>query len=168
MNNPAGSSVGRLRRGARVAAVQALYQLEFGNEPVESVIADFSGHRLGDVEPPTAPSEIDMTLFADIVRGATGDRPRLDGFLNEALDKDRRLDRLEVLMRVILRAGAYELHDRDDIDSALTINEYVAVADAFFNEREPALVNAVLDRVARHRKQQTNTVDGTHDAGSDG
>lgn len=168
MNNPTGSSIGRLRRGARIAAVQALYQLEFGNEPVDSVIADFSGHRLGDTEPPTAPSEIDMTLFADIVRGATGDRPRLDRFLNDALDKDRRLDRLEVLMRVILRAGAYELHDRDDIDSALTINEYVAVADAFFNEREPALVNAVLDRVARHRKQQTNTVDGTHDAGSDG
>jgi N utilization substance protein B len=157
-----------LRRGARVAAVQALYQLEFGNEPVESVIADFSGHRLGDTEPPLAPSEIDMKLFADIVRGATGDRPRLDGFLNDALDKDRRLDRLEVLMRVILRAGAYELHDRDDIDAALTINEYVAVADAFFNEREPALVNAVLDRVARHRAQNTSAVDESKDTGSDG
>ncbi len=168
MNDRSGSSIGRLRRGARVAAVQALYQLEFGNESAESVIADFSGHRLGDAEPPSAPSEIDMALFADIVRGATGDRPRLDGYLNDALDKDRRLDRLEVLMRVILRAGAYELYGRDDIDAALTINEYVAVADAFFNEREPALVNAVLDRVARHRTQQTKTVGDAHDAGSDG
>jgi N utilization substance protein B len=145
-----GASIGRRRRAARIAAVQALYQMALNGGDADDVIAEFVAFRLhGDEARAERRPEADLELFADIVRGATARRASADAVIGEALDKDRQVGRLEILMQSILRAGTYELLARPDIDTALTISEYVAVADAFYNEREPALVNAVLDRVAR-------------------
>ena len=54
-----------------------------------------------------------------------------------------------MLLRVILRAGAYELAQRTDVPPKVAITEYVDLAHDFFGGREPALVNGVLDRLAR-------------------
>lgn len=143
------ASVGQSRRGARIAAVQALYQMEINNGAPEDVIVEFATHRFRGVEPRIVPGDVDVHLFADIVRGVAAKAETIDHLVAGALDKSRGIGRLEVLLRVMLRAGAYELSARPDIDAALTIKEYTAVADAFFAEREPALVNAVLDRIAR-------------------
>lgn len=165
------ASVGNLRRGARVAAVQALYQMELNGGAPDTVIAEFESFRLqgnaGDV-PVEVPSDVDAAMFADLVQGATADMPAVDALIEEALDKNRSVPRLEVVMRAILRAGAYELFRRDDIDAALTISEYVAVADAFFNDREPALVNAVLDRIARQVAQPDGAAEAVQDAEQEG
>ena len=133
----------------------------------EDVIAEFVNFRLrGDAD--AAASEADVELFTDLVHGAVACRESIDGLIAQALDKERKFDRLEILLQSILLAGAYELFARDDIDSALTISEYVAVADAFFNEREPALVNAVLDRIARTVDATATPAEPTHDAAQDG
>lgn len=158
-------SLGGRRRAARVAAVQALYQMEINGGDPEDVVAEFVAYRLSDEAKQAA---IDLDLFADIVRGATSAKARTDQLIGAALDKDRSIGRLEIVMRAILRAGAYELLARDDIDAALTISEYVAVADAFFNEREPALVNAVLDRLARRLNSGRAGADADHDIAQDG
>lgn len=161
------ASVGNLRRGARVAAVQALYQIELNGGAPDSVIAEFESFRLrrnaADV-PVEVPSDIDEAMFADLVQGVTAGMADVDALIEGALDKNRSVPRLEVIMRAILRAGAYELSRRDDIDAALTISEYVAVADTFFNDREPALANAVLDRIARHVAPSDGTAGVVHDA----
>ncbi len=158
-------SLGRRRHSARIAAVQALYQMELGGGEPDDIIAEFVAYRLRDE---AAQSAIDLELFSDLVRGATAGRARTDLLIGEALDKDRSIGRLEVLMRAILRAGAYELMAREDIDAALTISEYVSVADAFFNEREPALVNAVLDRIARGLAGSDPTPGASHGIAQDG
>jgi len=159
------ASVGRQRHAARIAAVQALYQIELNGGAADDVIAEFVAYRLRDE---AMQAGIDLDLFTDLVRGATAARAETDPLIGAALDKDRSLGRLEVLMRAILRAGAYELVARADIDAALTISEYVAVADAFFNEREPALVNAVLDRIARSRAGRDSSADAAHGIAQDG
>jgi transcription antitermination protein NusB len=159
------ASIGRQRHAARIAAVQALYQMELSGGDPDEVIAEFVAYRLRDE---AAQAAIDLDLFTDLVRGVTAARAETDALIGEALDKDRSIGRLEVLMRAILRAGAYELTARDDIDAALTISEYVAVADAFFNEREPALVNAVLDRIARSLAGRSSPAGAAHDIAQDG
>ena len=159
------SSIGGRRRAARVAAVQALYQMEINGGDPDDVVAEFVAYRLSDEARQAA---IDLDLFADIVRGATAGKAKADEHIGAVLDKDRSIGRLEVIMRAILRAGAYELMARDDIDAALTISEYVAVADAFFNEREPALVNAVLDRLARRLDAGRGAADSDHGIAQDG
>lgn len=163
-----GASIGSRRRAARIAAVQALYQMTLVGGDADDVIAEFVAYRLqGDEARAARRPAADVELFADIVRGATARRASVDALIGEALDKDRSVGRLEILMQSILRAGVYELLARPDIDTALTISEYVAVADAFFNEREPALVNAVLDRVARTLAERETSADSAHDIAQD-
>lgn len=156
-------SLGDRRRAARVAAVQALYQMALNGGTAEDIVAEFVAFRLREDDSiPGAAADADIELFTDLVRGAAAGAESFDRLIETALDKDRKIKRLEILMQSILRAGVYELSARDDIDTALTISEYVAVADAFFNEREPALVNAVLDRVARTLAAGGNSAEPAH------
>jgi N utilization substance protein B len=140
---------GRRRSAARLAAVQALYQIELSGAPVETVVAEFVKHRLGrDIDGDNY-GEADGALFAGLVRGAWARRADLDGMLAAALTPDWPVERLEVILRAILRAGSYELLDRPDVPARVAISEYLDIAHAFFSGKEPGLVNGVLDRLAR-------------------
>lgn len=168
MSGKSEASLGSLRRASRIAAVQALYQMELSGGAAEAIIAEFGAYRVGRSDPGDVPASLDQDLFADVVRGATAGKEKADALIDDVLDKERSIRRLEILMQTILRAGTYELLERDDIDPALTIHEYVAVADAFFNEREPALVNAVLDRIARRLTEEQRPGEPAHDTAQDG
>jgi N utilization substance protein B len=156
-------SKGVRRRASRLAAVQALYQMEIGNKSGAVAIADFRDRRLSGLvegEDVVTPENVDEELFIDIVEGVAAASERYDGLIEGALEKERGVDRIEVLLRLILRAGAYELTDRPDIDAPLSINEYVAVSQAFFGGTEPNFVNGVLDRMARELQLSENVGDG--------
>jgi transcription antitermination protein NusB len=145
-----GSGGSPRRRIARLAAVQALYQLELnpGRGP-DAVVGEFLHHRLGREIDGDNYGEADAALFGDIVCGVAEHRERLDETLAAALSDEWPLPRLERLLRLILEAGAYELVHRPDIPPRVTISEYVAIAYAFFSGREPALANGVFDHLAR-------------------
>ena len=144
-------SRGVRRRGSRLAAVQALYQMELADKTVEEAIDDFSARRIAsvvDVGELITPEIVDEAFFEEIVRAVASGLDRYDGELKRALEQ-RGIDRVEVILRLILRAGAYEILDRPDIDPPLSINEYVAISEAFFGGTQPTFVNGVLDRLAR-------------------
>jgi N utilization substance protein B len=156
-------SKGVRRRASRLAAVQALYQIEIANKSVAVAIADFRDRRLRGLvegEDVVTPENVDEELFIDIVEGVADASERYDGLIDGALEKERGVDRIEVLLRLILRAGAYELMDRPDIDAPLSINEYIAVSQAFFGGTEPKFINGVLDRMARELRLSENAGDG--------
>jgi transcription antitermination protein NusB len=141
------TAAGTIKRSlARLAAVQALYQIDLNDTPAETVIAELR-ERGEDEE---GFGEADDALFADIVHGAIANRDDLDALLNEMLAPDWTLARLEVVLRAVLRAGAYELLARLEIPARVVLNEYIDIAHAFFSGKEPKLVNGVLDRVG-HR-----------------
>jgi N utilization substance protein B len=140
----------RRRRLARLAAVQALYQLELNRDlKPETVIAEFARHRLGREIDGELYGEADIALFAEIVRGTAADRERLDSEISAVLTEEWPLSRLETVLRAILRAGAYELVHRPDIPPRVAISEYTGIAHAFFTGKEPGLANGVLDRLGR-------------------
>ncbi len=134
---------------ARLAAVQALYQGELRSADAESLIAEFRSHRLGEDIDGAPAIEPDEELFAEIVRGAMAERDRLDALISEALPPEWPLARIEVILRAILRAGAWELAARLSMPARAAINEYVEIGHAFFSGGEPKMANAVLDRLAR-------------------
>jgi len=136
---------GRRRSAARLAAVQALYQIEMASAPVETVIAEFQRNGID----PDHRGTFDEALFADLVRGASARRAELDARLADCLTPDWPLERLESVLRAILRAGAYELEARIDVPVPVIISEYLDIGHAFFAGKEPGLVNGVLDRLAR-------------------
>lgn len=139
----------RARTVARLAAVQALYQMELAGEGVDTVISEFVNHRFdADIEgEPLA--EADETYFAEIVRGVVGDQAAIDASVKARLASNWRLERLDSTLRALLRAGAWELRSRLDVPREIVIDEYVELAKAFFDEAEAKFVNAALDGVAR-------------------
>lgn len=140
---------GNLRRSvARLAAVQALYQLELGGAGAEAVIAEFLDHRLAEELDGLSLGPTDRRLFEALVRAIAKERRELDDILAAVLAEDWPVERLETLVRIVLRAGAYELAHRTDIPARVVIKEYVDLADAFFGGKEPGLINGVLDRLA--------------------
>ena len=138
----------RRRSVARLAAVQALYQIDLSGAPPAAVVAEFQKHRLGREQDGENYGEADTALFADIVNGVIARQAELDSALSGALTADWPLDRLETVLRAVLRAGAYELLARTDVPARVVISEYLDIAHAFFSGKEPGLVNGVLDRIA--------------------
>ena len=140
----------RRRSVARLAAVQALYQLEANSEiDPGSVVGEFVRHRFGEEIEGDRLGEADPELFADIVCGVTDDRERLDTEISAALTEGWPLPRLDSVLRAILRAGAYELVHRRDVPPRVSLSEYTAIAYAFFTGKEPGLANGVLDGLWR-------------------
>jgi N utilization substance protein B len=143
------SAPGARLGAARLAAVQALYQGDLRGAGAESLIAEFRNHRLGqDIEgSPAIPP--DEALFSNIVRGVAARREELDRMIAELLPPDWPLARIEVILRSILRAGAFELAAHLSTPARVVITEYVEVGHAFFSGAEPRMINGVLDRLAR-------------------
>ena len=141
------------RSVARLAAVQALYQMETAAAGVEAVIREFIDHRFdSDIDSEIEGARLagaDEAFFADLVRGVVAHQAEVDRAVVKRLAKGWRLERLDATVRAILRAGAYELAHRSDIPREIVIDEYVELAKAFFDEAEAKFVNAALDGVAR-------------------
>jgi transcription antitermination protein NusB len=141
---------GRRRTVARLAAVQALYQLELNPAlDAEAVVREFARYRFDEEIDGDQLAEADAAFFADIVRGVAGDQEHLDADISAALVEEWPLARLDAVLRAILRAGVWELAQRPDVPPRVSISEYIAIAYAFFAGKEPGLANGVLDRLAR-------------------
>lgn len=151
----AGSS--QPRRAARLAAVQALYQIEMTGRAPDEVIEEFEAHRLDAAA--GGPARVDHELFADIVRGTEAARAALEPLVREALAEGWSLERLGATLRALLCAGAWELRDRADIPPRATISEYVAIARGFVGADETGFVNGVLDSLAHTLRGPEMTTD---------
>jgi N utilization substance protein B len=137
------------RGAARLAAVQALYQMDIGGTGVLEIVAEYEAHRLGQEIDGETYLKADASWFRSIVSGVVREQTRLDPLIASALQDDWALSRLDSTVRAILRAGVFELIERKDVPVAVIVTEYVEIAQAFFSDDEPKLVNAVLDRIAK-------------------
>ena len=137
------------RRTARLKAVQALYQIEMTGAAPDAVVTEFVSHRLAEPVDDTALPEADSRFFAELVRGTASERGELDDMIAAVLKEGWAVDRLEATLAAILRAGTWELANRHDIPVRATISEFTDIASAFMGERETALANGVLNRIAK-------------------
>lgn len=137
------------RSAARLAAVQALYQMEMEAVPLAKLLHEFHHHRLGATIEDATYAEAEVDFFNDVVRGVVARSEEIDAIITPALGTGWSLNRLDRLLRQILRAGTYELLARADIPVGSVINEYLDVANAFYDKKEKGFVNGVLDAVAK-------------------
>jgi N utilization substance protein B len=140
------------RSVARLAAVQALYQMETGGAGVEAVIREFSEHRFDRDLEGVRLAPADEAFFAALVRGVVEDQSAVDGAVTRRLASGWRLERIDATARSILRAGAFELMRRTDVPAEVAIDEYVEIAKSFFEGPEPGFINAALDAIARDER----------------
>jgi N utilization substance protein B len=138
------------RRGAaRLAAVQALYQMDVAATPLNDIVAQFSSHWIGQEVEGSHYLPAEAGYFREIVAGFIREQRRLDPLIDRTLAGGWPLKRVELVLRAILRAGAYELDQRRDVPARVVVSEYVDVAHAFLDAEETGMVNAVLDALAR-------------------
>lgn len=143
------------RTAARLAAVQALYQMETAGAGIETVVREFVAHRLGGDLEGERTHAADDAFFVDIVRGVVNGQRRIDSAIAAHLAKNWRIERLDSIARGILRAAVYELGARADIPPAVTIDEYVELARDFFGDGdEVGFINGLLDSVARKTRPE--------------
>jgi N utilization substance protein B len=159
-----GAGAGRRpRTGARVAAVQALYQSEANGEPAEAVIDQFVRHRLGRAAAAGGAAdgfeeggvpEADVPLFTALVRRVAQNGEAVDGLLVDHLSRDWPLDRLDPVLRALLRAACAELWAGKEPPARVVINEYLDIAHGFFGGEEPRFANGVMDALARRLRPE--------------
>jgi len=155
MSIPAASDSGgahETRRASRLAAVQAIYQMELTGVDVEAVCREFIEHRFEREPEMNSAGPADEAFFAAIVRGVPQHQVEIDRSIAKCLALDWRLDRVDSILRAILRAGAFELIARHDVPARVVIDEYLEIGHAFFSGDEPGFVNAVLDKLAHAKR----------------
>lgn len=152
MSKAAPSKEGRRanRRGAaRLAAVQALYQMDIAATPLNDILGQFEAFWIGREVEGDEYLPAEAAYFRDVVGGVVADQRRLDPMIDAVLSKGWPLVRIETVLRAILRAGAYELDRKTDVPARVVVSEYVDVANAFVDPSETGMINAVLDQLAR-------------------
>jgi N utilization substance protein B len=150
---PTGKGGAVRRSSARLAAVQALYQMDMTGISANAVVAQFLDVERREGWHEEKLVDFDKGLFGALVAGVTAKREGLDEIVGASLSNDWTVGRLELILRRILEAGAYELTERTDIPPRVVITEYVDVAHAFYAGQEPGMVNGVLDKIARHFRE---------------
>jgi transcription antitermination protein NusB len=152
MSDPSGAAragSGLSRSQARLAAVQALYQMDLAETDLNEVIEEFKTHRLSADAEDRAVAGADAQHFARVLDGVVRRQRELDPMIDQQLASGWRLVRVDAILRAILRAGALELMELSDVPVRVVISEYIDVAHAFFEADEPRVVNGVLDQIAR-------------------
>jgi N utilization substance protein B len=142
----------RERSAARLAVVQALYQMDLAGTSVPDILAEFESHWIGRELDGEQVAKAEIRHFRDIADGVVRQQRTLDPMIDDALERGWPLKRIETLMRAVLRAGAYELAFRPEVPARVVISEYVDVAAAFLDREEIGMVNAVLDVLARRTR----------------
>jgi N utilization substance protein B len=138
------------RRGAaRLAAVQALYQMDLAGTGLNEIFAEFESHWIGREVEGAEYLPAEAAFFRDVVGGVVREQRRLDPLIDDALARGWPLARIETVLRAVLRAGIYELDHRRDVPARVIVSEYADVAHAFVDKEETGMVNAVLDQLAR-------------------
>jgi transcription antitermination protein NusB len=137
------------RSAARLAAVQALYQMDIAGTGLNEILAQFEGHWIGRELDGAQYLPAEAAFFRDLVSGVLREQRSLDPIVDKALAAGWPLKRIEAILRAVLRAGVYELEHRTDVPARVIVSEYVDIAHAFVDKEETGLINAVLDHIAR-------------------
>jgi N utilization substance protein B len=142
-----------------LAAVQALYQIDMSQARLEDTLRDFLTGAIGgevieedldlETEEVVPLIELNGELFSVLVRGVAAQRARLDEVIDASLSQGWDAERLQPVLRNVLRCGLYELMERQDVPPRAAVAEYVDIARSFYDGPEAGLANAVLDRLAR-------------------
>jgi len=133
---------------ARLLAVQALYQRTVSDQSAAEVLREFLQHRVEEEVEGLKHGAVNRALLTELVEGVVKEEGTLDDMLAAVLDEDWTIERLEILLHVLLRAATFELSERLEVPARVVISEYVDLANAFFDGRETAFVNGLLDRLA--------------------
>lgn len=144
------SIINASRTAARLAAVQALYQNSYQPNSPDILAENILGNMLdGEYAPPTQP---DTATFRRIIEGVAQNQEHLIEVITGNLNAKLSWQRLDVVLRMILLAGSFEIIYCQEIPPSIIMNDYVDITKSFWQGRESGLVNGVLNQIADKTK----------------
>jgi len=148
----------------RLAAVQAVYELQMMDAPVDEVLASFSAERWlsADEDISEEMARPKPELLKDLVNGTIALQADIDTALQPEMVHNRVVDGLESVMQAILKTATYELLARKNVPARTIIGAYTAVSDAFFDEKgqQAKLIAGILNTVARNLRPEEFSIAG--------
>ena len=154
-DNLSGNQKRKMKSASRLFAVQALFQMEQSNQPLDKVRQEFLDFRFGaELEAGIEMLDGDISLFSRLLENAVSYQAKIDQMTDRALVAKWPLDRIDTTLRALFRAAGAELVALDTPPKVVIV-EFVGVAEAFFPEgKESKFVNAVLDHMAREAQPE--------------
>ena len=140
----------RVRRWARIIAIQALYELDLTNHQPAVVVQR-------RIEDRALPAE-GISFVYHLVNGVLQFKDRLDDMI-QRYAPEWPLDQIAILDRNILRIAIYELIIDDSVPVKVAINEAVELAKTFGTESTPRFVNGVLGTLAARESDSESVSD---------
>ena len=138
------------RHRAREAALQMLYQWEVGRASMPDVVRTFWSY--GAPSGSAVPD--DLRAFAQRLASGVAERVgELDPAISEAAEHWR-LERMNVMDRLILRLAVYEFLHESDTPARVIINEALELARTFSTDDAVRFINGVLDAVRRRLQRE--------------
>ena len=133
-----------VRRDAREAAVQYLYQRELQGDETDALLEEF--YRLRGLSPSA------RRFCEALLKGWMEHRVEIDTTIREHA-RNYEFTRLSAVDRNILRIACQELLFCEDIPPAVAINEAIEIAKKFSTGESGKFVNGVLDNIRKARRK---------------
>ena len=133
------------RHRAREAALQMLYQWEVGRLSMLEVRQTFWSHDDETEEPLGAELREFAVRLAD---GAVSSVEQLAPLIKAAAEHWR-IERMNVMDRLILRLAVYEFLHQPETHAKVIINEALELARSFSGDESVRFINGILDAIRR-------------------
>ncbi len=137
----------KVRRNARLAAVQVIFQYYFSKSDIKKIIREFS--KLNDESFREKFDNCDKKLFEKIVLGVCDNQKKIKSLIEDNLSKSWTYERVDPTMRSIVSLGIFELSFCTNTPHSVIIDEYVSIAGLFFNKTNTGFVNGILDNISK-------------------
>ena len=137
----------KVKRNARLAAVQVIFQYYFSKSDIKEIIRDFSN--LNEDSFKKKYDNYDKKLFEKIVLGVCNNQKKIKLIIEDNLSENWFYDRVDPTMRSIISLGVYELSFCINTPHNVIIDEYVSIAGLFFNKTNTGFVNGILDNISK-------------------
>lgn len=124
---------------ARRRALQAIYQWQITHQDASEILRQF--REIQDL------SQVDEAYFERLLLCVIREKERIAKALRPFLD--RPMEQVDVMERVVLMIGTWELLDCPEIPYRVVLDESIDLSRRFGSEQGHSYVNAVLDKAAR-------------------
>jgi len=131
-----------IRRQARIAALQTLYELDCTKHKAEEALARL---RAGETLPREA-----LSFSEELVKGVLQNKSELDALIKKFAPAFP-TEQMSVIDRNILRLAIFETLFNDKTPFKVAINEAVELAKEFGGDSSPRLINGVLGSITTER-----------------
>jgi len=127
-----------IRRQARIAALQVLYELDCTKHKVEEALAR--------LEAGEALTQEALGFTVELVKGVLQNKSELDALI-KIFAPAFPSEQMSIVDRNILRLAIFEILFNDKTPFKVAINEAVELAKAFGNDSSPRFINGVLGSI---------------------